>query len=88
MEAMTRKKLIGRYIVTDPEICHGKPTFRGTRIMVSQVLQQVADGMVWETIVNEWSGKVSKAAIAEAVGLAAQSFKDYADQYAIELQLA
>lgn len=88
MEAMTRKKLIGRYIVTDPEICHGKPTFRGTRIMVSQVLQQVADGMAWETIINEWGGKISKAAIAEAVSLAAQSFKDYADQYAIELQPA
>ncbi len=28
------KKLIGRYIVTDPDICHGKPTFRGTRIFV------------------------------------------------------
>lgn len=67
MQAMTRKKLIGRYIVTDPEICHGKPTFHGTRIMVSQVLQQVADSMAWETIVNEWGGKVSKAAIAEAV---------------------
>jgi hypothetical protein len=25
-------KFIGRYIVTDPNICHGKPTFRGTRI--------------------------------------------------------
>jgi len=26
-------KTLGRYIVTDPAICHGKPTFRGTRIM-------------------------------------------------------
>jgi hypothetical protein len=30
---MQRKRL-GRYIVADPEICHGKPTFVGTRIMV------------------------------------------------------
>ncbi|MBI3242049.1 MAG: DUF433 domain-containing protein [Chloroflexi bacterium] len=29
-------RFIGRYVVTDPEICHGKPTFRGTRILVSQ----------------------------------------------------
>ena len=82
------QKFIGRYIVADPEICHGKPTFRGTRIMVSQVLRQVANGMAWETIVDEWSGKVNKEAIAEAVGLASQAFSDYADQYVIELQPA
>jgi uncharacterized protein (DUF433 family) len=29
------KRMIGRYIVADPEICHGQPTFRGTRILVS-----------------------------------------------------
>jgi uncharacterized protein (DUF433 family) len=28
-----KRKLLGRYIVADPNICHGKPTFRGTRIM-------------------------------------------------------
>ena len=55
-ETMSRK-LIGRYILTDPQICHGKPTFRGTRIMVSQVLHQVANGMAWETIVDEWGAK-------------------------------
>ena len=47
------RKMIGRYIVSDPRICHGKPTFRGTRIMVSQVLEQLASGMAWETIVEE-----------------------------------
>ena len=47
------RKIIGRYIVADPRICHGQPTFRGTRIMVSQVLEQLADGLAWETIVEE-----------------------------------
>jgi len=47
-------KLIGRYIVTDPNICHGQPTFRGTRIFVSDVLEQVASGMAWETIIDEY----------------------------------
>ena len=32
---MMSQKLIGRYIVSDPRICHGKPMFRGTRILVS-----------------------------------------------------
>ena len=61
------QKMIGRFIVTAPEICHGKPTFRGTRIMVWQVLEQVANGMAWETIEEEWRGKVSRDAIAEAI---------------------
>ncbi len=66
MEAQT----LGKYIVADPEICHGKPTFRGTRVMVADVLEQVASGMAWEAIVEEWRGKVPREAIAEAVRLA------------------
>ena len=78
------QKLIGRYIVTDPRICHGKPTFRGTRIMVSQVLEQVANGMVWEAIIEEWRGSITKDAIAEAVRLASQAFVEHADEYVLE----
>ena len=65
-----RRKLLGRYVVADPEICHGKPTFLGTRVMVAQVLEQVAEGMPWEAITAEWRGTVTKDAIAEAVKLA------------------
>jgi len=60
---------LGRYIISDPRICHGKPTFRGTRIMVADVLEQVADGLAWETIIEEWNGSISKEAIAEALQL-------------------
>ncbi len=28
----------GPYIVADPRICHGKLTFRGTRIMVKSIV--------------------------------------------------
>ena len=31
-------------IVLDPAICHGKPTFRGTRVLVSVVLAYLAAG--------------------------------------------
>jgi uncharacterized protein (DUF433 family) len=54
------ERLIGRYIVTDPNICHGKPTFRGTRIFVSDVLEQVASGMAWEIIIEEWHNSISQ----------------------------
>lgn len=74
-------KLFGRYIVSDPDICHGKPTFRGTRIMVSHVLEQVAEGTSWDSIVQEWRGSIGKEAIAEAVQLARQAFLDHAPEY-------
>jgi len=79
-----RAYLLGRYIVTDPKICHGKPTFRGTRIMVWQVLDMVADGMAWETIAEEWGGSITKEAIAEAVQLASKCFVKHAEEHALE----
>jgi uncharacterized protein (DUF433 family) len=69
---MERREL-GKYIVADPEICHGKPTFRGTRITVRRILEMVADGKDWETIGEEWDGVVSKKAIAEALLVAART---------------
>lgn len=63
-------KALGRYIVADPEVCHGKPTFAGTRILVAGVPEQVATGMDWAVIVDDWRGDLSKEGIAEAVRLA------------------
>lgn len=70
----------GRYIVADPEIGHGKPTFRGTRIFVSDVLEQVATGTAWDTIIEEWHQSITKEAIAEAV----QAFFEHVDEYIFE----
>jgi len=77
-------KLIGRYIVTDPSICHGQPTFRGTRIFVSDVLEQVASGMAWETIIEEWRNSITEEAIAEAVQLASRAFLEHVHEYILE----
>jgi uncharacterized protein (DUF433 family) len=42
---------INEYIVIDSEICHGKSTFKGTRIMVSIVLEMLeADASVKEIL--------------------------------------
>ncbi len=82
------QKLIGRYIVSDPRVCHGKPTFRGTRIPVSQVLKQVAAGMAWKAIAGEWRGDVPKEAVGEAVRLASQAFVEHAQEYTVELAAA
>ncbi|HEY6041967.1 MAG TPA: DUF433 domain-containing protein, partial [Anaerolineae bacterium] len=56
--------MLGRYIVADSAICHGKPTFRSTRIMVWQVLSMVSRGLDWETIVERCHNSITKDAIA------------------------
>jgi uncharacterized protein (DUF433 family) len=82
--AKKRRKLLGRYMVVDPEICHGKPTFLGTRIMVAQVLKQIARGMSWDAIMAAWRGSVTTDAIAEAVELAQRIFEDHVADYSQE----
>jgi uncharacterized protein (DUF433 family) len=74
-------KAIGQFIVADPRICHGQPTFAGTRILVADVLEQVASGLAWESIVEEWRDSISKEAIAEAVRLSSRAFLDHSSQY-------
>ncbi len=76
-----KQRSLGRYIVSDPRICHGKLTFRGTRVFVSDVLQMVAAGMAWETIIEEWHNSVSRDAIAEAVKLSSEAFIKHSDEF-------
>ena len=47
------KELIKR-ITVDPEVCHGKPTVRGSRLMVSTVLELLASGMSAEEILADY----------------------------------
>ena len=61
---------LGRYIVADPSVCHGDPTFQGSCILVADVLEQVASGMDWEAIIEEWRRELTKEGIAEAIRLA------------------
>lgn len=76
-----KRKMLGRYIVADPQICHGKPTFVGTRIMANLVIQQLARGLSWDRIFREWEGKVPKEAIAETLQLAHEAFVNHAVEY-------
>jgi uncharacterized protein (DUF433 family) len=60
---------LGPHIVADPGICGGQPAFKGTRIMVWIVLEQLDRGMSWAEIVREWDGRVPEDAIAEALAI-------------------
>lgn len=72
----TERIELGEYIVADPEICHGKPTFKGTRIMIWQVLDALARGASSEEVVKTWGGRVLPPAIAESVEIARRSLLD------------
>lgn len=59
------------YIVVDPEICHGQACFRGTRVMVSVVLDNLAAGMGSEEILTSYPS-LPREAISAAIAYAAE----------------
>ncbi|MBI4664443.1 MAG: DUF433 domain-containing protein [Verrucomicrobia bacterium] len=61
---------LGKFIVADPKVCHGKPTYKGTRIMVWQILEALGDGESVDELVKAWGGRVSRDAILETIRLA------------------
>ncbi|HEX9800956.1 MAG TPA: DUF433 domain-containing protein [Thermoanaerobaculia bacterium] len=48
-----RKKLLAR-ITTDPNICFGKPCIRGTRIWVSLIVENLADGLTEKELLEAY----------------------------------
>ncbi len=42
------------FISVDPEIHHGEPCIKGTRIPVSIIVGSVADGMSFDKIINAY----------------------------------
>lgn len=61
------------WIQTKPDVCHGKPCIRGTRILVSVVLDNLAEGLSPEEIVAEYpplAVEDVQAALAYAAALA------------------
>lgn len=59
-------------ITTDPFVCHGKACIKGTRIMASVILDNLAEGVSEEEILKSYPSLVPddiKAAIAYAAEL-------------------
>ncbi len=42
------------YISVHPDVCHGKPCFKGTRIMVYLMLEMVEEGATTEEILQAY----------------------------------
>jgi uncharacterized protein (DUF433 family) len=68
------RKLVGKFLVIDPEICHGQLTFRGTRVPATTVLALMAKGYSLEQMLRSYP-EVSHPAIQEAIQLAIASLK-------------
>lgn len=61
------------YITVDPQVCHGKACIKGTRVMVSVILDNLAVGLSAEEILRSYpslSPEAIQAAISYAADLA------------------
>ena len=58
-------------ITSDPEVCHGKACIRGTRIMVSVVLDNLAAGATPDQILADYAS-LSREDIQAAICYAAE----------------
>lgn len=69
---------LGKYVVSDPAICHGKLTFKGTRVLVEPVLAAFANGETIDDIVTKDWPTITKEAVEDALMIAIYSLvKDY-----------
>ena len=61
---------MNQWIIVDPKICGGKPTIKGTRIMVRNILGMMAGGYTLERILDaytELSREMVQAALEYAM---------------------
>jgi len=71
---VTEEELL-EHLSIDPEICHGQPCVRGTRVMVTVVLDSLAAGMSEAEILDEYptlTAQGIRAAAAYGAWLARQ----------------
>jgi uncharacterized protein (DUF433 family) len=59
------------YVVVDPGICHGKACIKGTRIMVSVILDNLAAGLSPEEVLRSYPS-LNREALQAAIIYAAE----------------
>jgi uncharacterized protein (DUF433 family) len=58
------------FVTIDPEIHHGEPCIKGTRVPVAMLVGSIADGMTIEEVVNEYP-QITREAVQAALAYAA-----------------
>jgi uncharacterized protein (DUF433 family) len=67
---------IGKHLIIHPNVCHGKLTFKGTRVPVQTVLVfMVLEGDTYEEILESWP-YLKREAIEEAIRFAAVAWPE------------
>ncbi len=65
---------LGQYVVRAIGICGDRPTFKYTRIEITGVIDRLASGENIDTILQGFRGRVSRAAISEAIQVVTAQF--------------
>lgn len=63
------------YITVDPSVCHGRACIKGTRIMVSVVLDNLAAGLTADEIVHSYPS-LNRESVQAAIAYAAELAKE------------
>ena len=63
------------HITVDPQVCHGSACVKGTRIMVSVILDNLAAGLTTEEIINSYP-TLNENAVQAAIAYAADLSKE------------
>ncbi len=69
--------MVTERIELNPRVCNGKPVIRGTRIPVVVILEQIAEGESWESLLAGYP-ELTREDIQAAL-LYARAFIEHAD---------
>lgn len=58
------------YVFVDPEIHHGEPCIKGTRVPVATLVGSIADGMTFDEVLKEYP-QITREAVQAALAYAA-----------------
>lgn len=65
---------LGEYVVRAVGVCGMRPTFKYTRIEIAGALDRLAGGESMDSLIAGYQGRVSRAAIEEAIGIVTRHF--------------
>jgi len=67
--------LLGR-INVDPNVCHGQPCIKGTRIMVYLILELLETGLTPEQIIRDYYPQLTKEDVEACLHYASSLIRD------------
>src|SRR5437870_4139270 len=75
MSANGKPLPVGQHLVIDLDVCHGQLAFKGTRLSVAALLEELGQGKALDSVLADWPG-LTREAVAEAMNLAARAIAE------------